>query len=131
MEDYDIDELIEQLEYDEDREATIAALVEIGESAVPDLIAALENVIWDVCDGAADALAQIGEPAVPALIDTFAHEFRHVALNASDAVARIGEPAVSALAEALNDTYDPVRSCLLYTSPSPRDRTRTRMPSSA
>ena len=25
----------------------------------------------------------------------------------------------------------PVRSCLLYTSPSPRDRTRSRMPSSA
>ena len=48
MEDYDIDELIEQLEYDEDREATIAALVEIGEPAVPELIVALENVIWDV-----------------------------------------------------------------------------------
>ena len=27
--------------------------------------------------------------------------------------------------------YDPVISCLLYTSPSPRDRTRSRMPSSA
>ena len=26
---------------------------------------------------------------------------------------------------------DPFRSCLLYTSPSPRDRTRSRMPSSA
>ena len=28
------------------------------------------------------------------------------------------------------DIYD-ARSCLLYTSPSPRDRTRSRMPSSA
>ena len=27
--------------------------------------------------------------------------------------------------------YDPVSYCLLYTSPSPRDRTRSRMPSSA
>ena len=27
--------------------------------------------------------------------------------------------------------YEPIRSCLLYTSPSPRDRTRSRMPSSA
>ena len=27
--------------------------------------------------------------------------------------------------------YDPITSCLLYTSPSPRDRTRSRMPSSA
>ena len=28
----------------------------------------------------------------------------------------------------VHDTYD---TCLLYTSPSPRDRTRSRMPSSA
>ena len=28
-------------------------------------------------------------------------------------------------------TYDSVDACLLYTSPSPRDRTRSRMPSSA
>ena len=28
-------------------------------------------------------------------------------------------------------TEDEVNACLLYTSPSPRDRTRTRMPSSA
>ena len=28
-------------------------------------------------------------------------------------------------------TGDKVRFCLLYTSPSPRDRTRSRMPSSA
>ena len=26
---------------------------------------------------------------------------------------------------------DPINGCLLYTSPSPRDRTRSRMPSSA
>ena len=29
------------------------------------------------------------------------------------------------------DTDDFYRTCLLYTSPSPRDRTRSRMPSSA
>jgi len=28
-------------------------------------------------------------------------------------------------------TIDTLRACLLYTSPSPRDRTRSRMPSSA
>ena len=27
--------------------------------------------------------------------------------------------------------FDPAGGCLLYTSPSPRDRTRSRMPSSA
>ena len=33
----------------------------------------------------------------------------------------------------IKPTYDPSEeySCLLYTSPSPRDRTRSRMPSSA
>ena len=30
-----------------------------------------------------------------------------------------------------NDTFEKVMICLLYTSPSPRDRTRSRMPSSA
>ena len=29
------------------------------------------------------------------------------------------------------DHFDEYRDCLLYTSPSPRDRTRSRMPSSA
>ena len=31
----------------------------------------------------------------------------------------------------LHDKNDPSKPCLLYTSPSPRDRTRSRMPSSA
>ena len=30
-----------------------------------------------------------------------------------------------------NPTWDQYKLCLLYTSPSPRDRTRSRMPSSA
>ena len=30
-----------------------------------------------------------------------------------------------------NGEYAPLKLCLLYTSPSPRDRTRSRMPSSA
>ena len=33
--------------------------------------------------------------------------------------------------ESTNVTYPPFNICLLYTSPSPRDRTRSRMPSSA
>ena len=32
---------------------------------------------------------------------------------------------------ALHDAIERMRACLLYTSPSPRDRTRSRMPSSA
>ena len=32
---------------------------------------------------------------------------------------------------AFRKDFDPIDDCLLYTSPSPRDRTRSRMPSSA
>ena len=35
------------------------------------------------------------------------------------------------LSQKLNLDYNYLASCLLYTSPSPRDRTRSRMPSSA
>ena len=35
------------------------------------------------------------------------------------------------IATGRDDTHDRVMGCLLYTSPSPRDRTRSRMPSSA
>ena len=34
-------------------------------------------------------------------------------------------------AQYVNQWWDMVKGCLLYTSPSPRDRTRSRMPSSA
>ena len=49
----------------------------------------------------------------------------------------IGEPKSIPPEEALNllnkhsDLYSKYPTCLLYTSPSPRDRTRSRMPSSA
>ena len=33
--------------------------------------------------------------------------------------------------EFFNEYVSPSKDCLLYTSPSPRDRTRSRMPSSA
>ena len=33
--------------------------------------------------------------------------------------------------ESTQQNYPPYNICLLYTSPSPRDRTRSRMPSSA
>ena len=40
-------------------------------------------------------------------------------------------PATIQLSHQLVKKHADVRSCLLYTSPSPRDRTRSRMPSSA
>ena len=33
--------------------------------------------------------------------------------------------------DTIDEGWEQVRACLLYTSPSPRDRTRSRMPSSA
>ena len=35
------------------------------------------------------------------------------------------------VAQALNTAFSQVANCLLYTSPSPRDRQKSRMPSSA
>ena len=42
----------------------------------------------------------------------------------------LGQNQVS-VGNAQNSQYSQYGSCLLYTSPSPRDRTRSRMPSSA
>ena len=57
----------------------------------------------------------------------------HVADYAAWAAARLSAPiellhVIDRLPEIAADVD---RSCLLYTSPSPRDRTRSRMPSSA
>ena len=42
-----------------------------------------------------------------------------------------GDPLRTAF-DKINDNFDELyAACLLYTSPSPRDRTRSRMPSSA
>ena len=40
-------------------------------------------------------------------------------------------PVMGAAAEVLDEFKVAYEACLLYTSPSPRDRTRSRMPSSA
>ena len=39
--------------------------------------------------------------------------------------------APTEVADAVSEVLNKLNSCLLYTSPSPRDRTRSRMPSSA
>ena len=45
--------------------------------------------------------------------------------------ARKQKHTVEGLLMALADIDEVIKTCLLYTSPSPRDRTRSRMPSSA
>ena len=56
--------------------------------------------------------------------------------NTSDLVATTGGRTLALTRESLDTDFDLVTAalpehCLLYTSPSPRDRTRSRMPSSA
>ena len=48
-----------------------------------------------------------------------------------DAAARVAPAVVVEVDEQAPDLGAPEITCLLYTSPSPRDRTRSRMPSSA
>ena len=50
--------------------------------------------------------------------------------NATDIATNIGVPGVERV-ERFFVCLDPARVCLLYTSPSPRDATLSRMPSSA
>ena len=51
------------------------------------------------------------------------------AANIAFGMANLGQRPV--LVGAVGEDFADYRSCLLYTSPSPRDRTRSRMPSSA
>ena len=55
------------------------------------------------------------------------------AVQVADAAARSAGVSVRELKDLaeLHDVVDLFSTCLLYTSPSPRDRTRSRMPSSA
>ena len=55
-------------------------------------------------------------------------------LSSEDLVSDIiknGEGLIASSGAAMIDSGEYTGSCLLYTSPSPRDRTRSRMPSSA
>ena len=58
-------------------------------------------------------------------------------MSGPEAVRVMGErfPAIPVImltvSERDEDLFDAIKACLLYTSPSPRDRTRSRMPSSA
>ena len=52
--------------------------------------------------------------------------------NALMEAGKVAEKYMTAQVENLDKKFeDAYKACLLYTSPSPRDRTRSRMPSSA
>ena len=58
--------------------------------------------------------------------DEIAKEYQSYNLNPDSVVWSLTEAGVS-----WHDVKDLVYACLLYTSPSPRDRQKSRMPSSA
>ena len=66
---------------------------------------------------------------LPVTIRILLWQFNQKVASRADATQAVVGATGSDLDLALNATY--FRICLLYTSPSPRDRTRSRMPSSA
>ena len=58
----------------------------------------------------------------------------HALYGEFDLLVRISSPTSKELSHLLMESFrriDGVKDCLLYTSPSPRDREKSRMPSSA
>jgi len=85
----------------------------------------------------------LGRAAVPSGASTGAYEAielrdtrakRYMGKGVAGAVRNVNEtiaPEVLGMDAAQQEELDALMICLLYTSPSPRDRTRSRMPSSA
>ena len=57
--------------------------------------------------------------------------YTKVTSSDNDVVDLMGQPTLDANGDMIFRNMDDYTVCLLYTSPSPRDRTRSRMPSSA
>ena len=63
---------------------------------------------------------------IPTMVSSFVPEGRTVFYHSESGILNCGP-----LAEEGNEDIDLINACLLYTSPSPRDRQKSRMPSSA
>ena len=89
------------------------ALTDIGEDTL---------VLCDACGYSANRQAAVFRKPAPPIAD----------LLPLAEVATPGVTTIEALANFLGiPESETAKACLLYTSPSPRDRTRSRMPSSA
>ena len=81
----------------------------LSASAVPALIATLNDSVRDVRECAAEALGKIGVPALPPLIDTLKDRNTSMPLYAALAFKRIGRPAMPALLAAFNHWHSSAR----------------------
>ena len=72
---------------------------------------------------------KIGE--VPLLTASFSYDGRYVATGGKDSKAIIWDVVTGEVWQEFKTTEKEIYSCLLYTSPSPRDPKTSRMPSSA
>ena len=87
------------------------------------------KVVFELCMGD-EAEERIRKAAIVFAVVGF---FVHIGFWALDSTGRIsitGE-AAELVSSPLSSLYTPFSICLLYTSPSPRDRQKSRMPSSA
>ena len=80
-----------------------------------------------------DILSAIEEMSVMDLVELISAIEEKFGVTAAAAVAAAPAAAGGDAGEAAEekDDFDVVLTCLLYTSPSPRDRQKSRMPSSA
>ena len=74
------------------------------------------------------ALATLVATAAMAQDNPFRAESDPLEIHASEF---IGKRVYASEAAVEGNAFNGIQDCLLYTSPSPRDRTRSRMPSSA
>ncbi|MEG4419662.1 HEAT repeat domain-containing protein, partial [Microcoleus sp. LAD1_D5] len=95
----EIASLIEKLKTNDGREldAAIEKLAEIGEPAIPALMAAVQDKNLQVRRSAANVLRQIGRPAIPALAKALKNSDANVRRDAASALGRIGAEAKTAL----------------------------------
>jgi HEAT repeat protein len=111
----EIASLIKKLKTNDEMEldAAIEKLGEIGEPAIPALMAALQDKNLQVRRSAADVLRQIGRPAIPALAKALKNSDANVRSYAAYVLGRIGAEAKTALPQLvplLKDSDANVRS---------------------